>query len=260
MKLALYQALQRWFFDYVREFRDADGKLPFMMEIKLVHSRRVASDASELAEALGCSESEMHVARIAGLLHDVGRFEQYQRFGTFQDGNSIDHGKLGLSILQRHKALEECGPKERACIETAVCLHNLKEIPTGIETDRLLHLKLVRDADKLDICDSLYKMWKRGEFRKNPALTLSADPEGPVTPDALDELSKGLVISHENIRSLNDFFLTQLSWMRDLNFPPTFRRVMRRGLIRNIAEVLPRDERIRKVVNEAEEWVAARQD
>jgi putative nucleotidyltransferase with HDIG domain len=260
MTPSVYQALQRWFFDYVREFRDPTGKLPFMMDVKLSHSRRVASDAGELAADIGCPEPDALTARAAGLLHDVGRFEQFQRFGTYNDRDSTDHGALGLEILRRHDALRDCEARDQARLEAAVRLHNAKALPPDTDADLLVHVRLVRDADKLDICDALYQLWKRGEFQRNPALALHANLDGPVTVAALDELANGLVISHENIRSLNDFFLTQLSWMRDLNFAPTYRRVARRGLIRNIAEALPPDARIRRLVDEAEAWVVARQD
>ena len=66
MTPTVYQAIHRWFFDYVRGFRDESGKLPFMMEIKLTHSRRVASDTAELSADIGCTQEENLTARAAG--------------------------------------------------------------------------------------------------------------------------------------------------------------------------------------------------
>ncbi len=230
-----------------------------MMDTKLSHSRRVASDASELAADIGCDPSGLLIARAAGLLHDVGRFEQFKRYNTYNDRDSINHGTFGLEILQQFDVLRGQKEQVREIISNVVSLHNRLEAPAGLDSDSLMYLRIVRDADKLDICDSLYQLWRRGEFTKNPALALYANLDGPVTEKAIEELAKGLVVSHEHIKSLNDFFLTQLSWMRDLNFAPTYRRVARRGLIRNIAKVLPEDARISKLVDDAERLVASRQ-
>ena len=45
------------------------------------------------------SKEDIDLAWLTGLLHDIGRFEQVRRYGTFNDAKSIDHGKLGVEIL-----------------------------------------------------------------------------------------------------------------------------------------------------------------
>ena len=42
---------------------------------------------------------KISLALKAGLLHDVGRFEQQRVYGTFTDADSIDHAKYGARIL-----------------------------------------------------------------------------------------------------------------------------------------------------------------
>ena len=39
------------------------------------------------------------MAWLIGILHDVGRFEQIRRFGTFSDADSIDHAHYAVNIL-----------------------------------------------------------------------------------------------------------------------------------------------------------------
>ena len=33
------------------------------------------------------------------MLHDIGRFEQIRRFGTFNDAQSVDHAEFGADLL-----------------------------------------------------------------------------------------------------------------------------------------------------------------
>ena len=33
------------------------------------------------------------------MLHDIGRFEQIRRFGTFNDVQSVDHAEFGADLL-----------------------------------------------------------------------------------------------------------------------------------------------------------------
>ena len=44
---------------------------------------------------------------LTGLLHDVGRFEQLRRYGTFIDAQSIDHAEFGADRLFRQGKIRD---------------------------------------------------------------------------------------------------------------------------------------------------------
>ena len=54
-----------------------------------------------IASSIGLNEEKINLAKLIGLLHDIARFEQYTRYQTFRDIESIDHGNLGAEILQQ---------------------------------------------------------------------------------------------------------------------------------------------------------------
>ena len=41
------------------------------------------------------------------MLHDIGRFEQIKRYGTFNDSKSVDHGEFGADLLFKEQRLIE---------------------------------------------------------------------------------------------------------------------------------------------------------
>ena len=71
----------RAFADYVRPYNAADPKV----RLKIAHTERVAALCERIARSEGWSEPEICLGWLCGLLHDVGRFEQLRRYGTFND-------------------------------------------------------------------------------------------------------------------------------------------------------------------------------
>lgn len=83
------------FAEYVRNYDPSDGKI----KLKIDHTYRVAGMCQRIAESLGLSESDVDIAWLLGMLHDIGRFEQIRRFGTFNDAQSVDHAEFGADLL-----------------------------------------------------------------------------------------------------------------------------------------------------------------
>ena len=85
----------RAFADYVKNYDVTDEKI----KLKIDHTYRVCSLCQQIAAQSGFDENEIEIAWLTGLLHDVGRFEQLRRYGTFVDAKSIDHAEFGADIL-----------------------------------------------------------------------------------------------------------------------------------------------------------------
>lgn len=66
---------------------------------KKEHSYRVMNFAKSIAESLKLNETDIYIATLAGLVHDIGRFNQLKFYGTFKDSESIDHGDEGYRVL-----------------------------------------------------------------------------------------------------------------------------------------------------------------
>ena len=123
---------------------------------KVEHTLRVADLCDRYARALGMSDEDADFAWFLGLLHDIGRFEQARRYGTFVDSQSTDHAELSGDILFQEELIERF-PKEglpegwQTVAETAVRLHNKLKLPETLDFRTRQFAEILRDADKTDI-------------------------------------------------------------------------------------------------------------
>jgi hypothetical protein len=220
--------------------------------MKITHSLRVAENCKHIAIGIGLSGTLIYEATIMGLFHDIGRFRQLRDYGTFSDNQSLNHAELGASILESEDFLDGFGSDTKAKIIKGVRLHNLRELPDSLSSDELVFAQIIRDADKLDIYDVLYVAWKTGELERHPELMFGIPLEGLLDPMAVEQIKRKEIISYSNMKSLPDFFLTQLSWVYDINFPATYKIIKERNIIANILEVLKDQPGIEDIVAEAQ--------
>ena len=103
---------------YVRPYDAADPKV----RLKIEHTYRVAELCERIARSLALPPQDVDLAWLCGLLHDVGRFEQLRRFGTFNDAQSIDHAAAGADVLFEQGRVREYldDASEDALLRTAV--------------------------------------------------------------------------------------------------------------------------------------------
>lgn len=131
----------------------------FNIERKLDHSLRVMELCGKIAMALELDEEEIKVASLVGLLHDFGRFQQWDTYHTYKDQLSIDHGDLSVKLLFEKKEIEkfDINLKYYDDIYLAIKYHNKPYIPKQHETNKFVNI--IRDADKIDA----YYLWAIGK-------------------------------------------------------------------------------------------------
>ena len=120
---------------------------------KYNHSIRVMEYSLEIAKSLNLPIKMIEIIGIAGLLHDIGRFEQWNKYETYSDLHSIDHGKLGVEILKHNNYIKNYmfDDKYINIIYSAVYEHNKYKISDNLSFNEEIVCKIIRDADKLDI-------------------------------------------------------------------------------------------------------------
>ena len=138
---------------YVEKYNPEDEKI----KLKKEHIQRVAKVAEEIAKSENLTDEDIDLAWLIGLLHDIGRFEQIRRYHTFNDGKSINHAEMGVKILFDEGLIKEFVEDRRydELIRKAILNHNRARIEFGLNEKELLHAKIIRDADKVDIFYSL---------------------------------------------------------------------------------------------------------
>ena len=240
MEKGCIEQLHAWFETYTAGFYNGDSYVNANIRFKHDHSLRTEAEIVGLAEALNLDEDQKAVAQAIGLVHDVGRFEQFGVFRTFSDCVSVDHGWLGNQVLNQSGALANLDPHVQHLLCTAVLHHNKRHLPAHLSDPDLLYCRLVRDADKLDILRSLIQACR----------TLRTDPEGfelemglpdepYCTPTIVEAVLHGLTVPYSDLRTFNDAILVQLGWVYDVNLTPTFKRIRDRRLPEQILALLP---------------------
>jgi hypothetical protein len=228
----------QWFDDYTRTFLDTDPEALGNILLKIEHTRKVCEVSDILAAGEGLSANEARIAVTVALLHDVGRFPQYRRWRTFRDRDSDNHARLSVEVLAEHHLLDGLDPAERLLIEEAVRFHNLLELPERVASPTRLFMQLIRDADKLDIWRVFLELFALPAEQRASAATLDLPDLPGCTPACRDALLAQHVVRLEQCRVLNDFKLLQISWALDLCFASSYRLLLERDYITDLAGTL----------------------
>lgn len=216
-----------------------DGRLEPMLQLKLEHTIRVAADARAIAAGEGWPEREVNIAETVGLFHDIARFPQFRQYHSFSDADTVDHGDLGAQTLKKENLLSGIAEEECALILHSVQYHNKRELPRILTAHEEKHLRLIRDADRLDIFFICRESIQSGHIHNHPEIILGIDFYGPPTGTVLDQFERGESIDYRSMKSMADRFVLQLSWMHDLSYAATKKLVRERRIIEKFAEVLP---------------------
>lgn len=247
--------LKQWFDDYTASFLTGKEDNDRNITLKRDHTRRVCQESLFLADALGLDKQQRAIAEVAALLHDIGRFEQFRRFHTFVDDQSVDHAKLGHATLEKEPCLHRLPPAQRALIKRVVLYHNRAFLPEDETEECLFYTRLLRDADKLDIWYVVTSYYAEMKKKRNPTIELGL----PDTPGISDKIYASMmnrtVVLKEHMENLNDFKLLQMGWVFDLNFAPAVRRLEAKGYLRMIKETLPRDPRIEEIYENITDYI-----
>jgi len=244
---AAAEKLKTWFAGYVSRYKTGDKVRDHNILIKEQHTWNVCREICNLSEALDVDENGRILAEITALFHDVGRFEQYTRYGTFLDRASVNHAGLGIEILKENRVLDDLDAHSREFIYRVIGYHNTAFLPSDEDDLCLFFSRMLRDADKLDIWRVVTEYYHREEGEKNNAVELGLPDSPGVTPEAIGNLMERSIVMAEHIRNLNDFKLLQMGWVFDVNFAHTRREIKRRLYMERILDVLPDSEAIRRI-------------
>jgi len=250
------EKFRAWFDDYVAGFYGDDEFVNANLKLKEEHSRRTCEEMRYLACELGLSENQKRTAEVIAILHDIGRFEQFVKYGTYHDPRSVNHCLLGVEVLGREKALAGVESKEKELIEKAIEYHGTKELPGDLEGECLLFSKLIRDADKLDVFYTVTGYYK--QYRDNPEefkLELELPDEAGYSAEVIEGILNERLIDYSQLRTWNDMKLCQLGWVYDINFAATLRRIKQRRFLEKMIEFLPETGDINKVKRKIFEYV-----
>lgn len=136
-----------------KKYTDSYIPLSHMCILKVNHTMRVLELCGLIAESLKLSKEDIELAKTCGLVHDIARFEQWKRYQTFADVESIDHGDFGVEVLKENDFIRKFNKDEKLdnLILKTVKNHNKYKIEEDLSEREKLFCNIVRDADKIDI-------------------------------------------------------------------------------------------------------------
>ncbi len=195
---------QKFFENYTAQFNMSEWAFGYKHD----HTLRVMDLCGDIAHSLKMSKEDIELAKLVGLFHDIGRFEQWREGESFNDRKTFDHGARGVEILKQFHIIDNHPQKE--LIFAAVNNHNKRVIDPKIEDKHVLRFcKIVRDADKLDIINSVID----GRIQQEKFIV----KQKSYSPEALQFFKNHQTIDRKVCPSEADRALTSLSLFFDIN-------------------------------------------
>lgn len=207
---------------------------------KKEHSQQVAHLCGQIAANLMLEEEDVILAEIIGLVHDIGRFAQFEKYQTFDDTKSEDHAALGVSILNEEGFFSRFTEEHQRIISTAILNHNKESIPLKEDKVVVLYTQILRDADKLDIWQlCVSNMLRNGKFRLE-SISLNLPHTSLVSENVVRSIMHHKQVSKKEIKSVNDFKLMVMSMVFDLNYRISFHLLNEKQLIKKLYDSMPK--------------------
>ena len=194
------------FKEYVSNFDMNNEKI----KRKYIHTFEVVKISETLAKKLNLNDEEVLLAKLIGLLHDLGRFEQVTKFDTFKDID-MDHATFGVKLLFEQNMIRKFISDEKydEIIYNAVKYHNKLSIPNNLDERTTLFCEIIRDADKIDI------LRVRTEEYEN----LFYDE---VSQYVLDEFNNNETINYRYVKNKSDSLMVVFAFFYDIYFKESF--------------------------------------
>lgn len=229
------------FADYVSRYDSSDAKI----YLKTEHTYEVAKLCDKIAGSLGLEKDALDAAWLCGMLHDIGRFEQIRRYGTFNDAKSVDHAKLSTEILFGEEGrfgqfTDLKGFEEIVC--TAIFWHSAYRVPEELDEKTKMYCHILRDADKLDI------------FRVNLATPLEQIYDVTteelyhcqVSPEVMRAFSEHHAVRRDIRKTPVDYVVGHICLAYELVYPESRKLAGEQGYLEKLMEFRSENEKARE--------------
>lgn len=240
-----YELIDNWFESFVASYI-VNGEEDYNDKIilKKDHSYRVVSNIRKLAESIELNSLDTELVSCIALLHDVGRFEQLKKYNTFSDNKSEDHALLGVQIIQEQDFFSEFSEKEQEYILFAIKCHNKFTIPSMDDKAADIYVRLLRDADKLDIYKVVTDYYADMKYNKDKVVELELPDKPAISKKIYESLMKEKSADYQYLNTLADFKLLQMAWVFDINFKKTYKLIDEKGYIKHIYDTMSKTDEV----------------
>lgn len=229
----------RTFTDFAESHYRGDIDHDYHIRLKFEHSLRVLDDAQAITQGESITGDTADLAALAALYHDIGRFPQYSRYGTFKDAESTNHGRLAVLTLRDIELPQDVTPKQWCLVRAAIGLHNVKTTNPATRAPLETIAGIVRDADKLDIFNIILDHLDPDAESKPVVIHSLIEDPVQYSEDVYRTTFEGKIGNYHDLRYSNDFILLLIGWVHTLNFTASLRLLHERNMVENAFTLLP---------------------
>jgi len=234
---------KRAFDSYVSNF-DMSNKL---ISLKYDHTYRTVEQSLNICKSLNLNEEDTNIAYLIALLHDFGRFEQVKKYNTFSDIKSIDHADLACKLLFEEGLIREFikDDKYDEIIRKSIYWHNKYSIDEELNEKELMHAKIIRDADKLDI---VYNITNLNQVNFE-------DDDSQISENVKEAFKNRISVKLKKDNTKNDSLLVMFAFVFDLNYDYSFKYYKENNIIDKMYNKLNNKNKFKEYVKILNEYI-----
>ena len=244
------------FASYAANYDTSDSKV----RLKIIHTDHVAEMCDVIAASLHLNEEDTDTAWICGMLHDIGRFEQLRRYGTFLDRCSVNHAALSADLLFRDGLIRRfvSDSSKDGLIEKTIRLHNVFLLPDDLTDQEEMFSNILRDADKIDIIRV---------NRETPMSEIYDLPEeafltAPISDRVFEAALQRTNVNRKYSETAADYLIGHICFVFGLVYPESVRQVISQGYLDEMLQFQSKNpetnERFRKIRDTVENYMESR--
>ncbi len=226
--------------------QQAQAEQRAMLELKIAHTQYVLNHMKVLVQEEKTLFPHGRACLLAALYHDIGRFEQFSRYGTFKDAHSVNHATLGAKILKQQSILAEEPPEIRHHVLAAVGMHNRFALPATLSSALTSIALAVRDADKLDILRIMAEHFTLSDKQESAVTFYAKDEPLCWSKKIVEDVIQNRLACYSDIVYINDFKILLGSWVHDMHFDTTKKVLVRSGYLSEILKDIPQDSAVQQ--------------
>lgn len=219
------ELFEKSFEDYLIAYDGTVKEIRF----KHSHSFRVEELMEELAKKLNLNAEEIMIAKVIGLLHDIGRFEQVKQYEKCSDVKTgVDHADESVNYLFDQGHIRDYIKEDKydEIIKDAIKNHNKYSIDKKVKGKNLLFSKMIRDMDKVDIFRVLFEEFKY-KFNKDD-----------ISLKVQESIDKKETVYSKDIKTKSDAFMSYCAFLFDVNFKESFEILRKTENFNNFLKVV----------------------
>ncbi len=187
-----------------------------LISFKLAHTYRVTENMIKIANSCNLDEHDMFLAKLIGLFHDIGRFKQYYVYRTYDDKKSVNHAEYSAKVLAENNILEQLNKEDFDIVYKSVYYHNVflvDKIDENLTSKEIFFLKMIRDADRLDIYDSMANRVPKMSKEEQYIWYNERKIDGDVSELIYNQIKEHISPSMRDCKSVAESIFARFSWI-----------------------------------------------